>query len=301
MAGSVCVEIAVGDDPRLLRALASLEGQTRRPDRVLVAAATRTPPALLEEAQREFGSLPLEVARFPGGVVDARAASLDRITEEYTAFLDADETAPPEWLERLLVPLESGGATFSGGPTRPLRPPEHTIERYSVLLEESIYSGLVPSHIAYLPLQNTAWRTETLRSLGFDPRIPFAEDHDLETRALAAGGTGAYVPEAWVVHDRSTETSYVRWVRKRYRYLVAMAMSLFKNGGLSRRLRERRTPVPHPLRFVEALLRPLALLDGYLRWQSRAPEGPRRSTPAARTATEGDGRPPPAETASGKP
>lgn len=299
--GSVCVEVAVGDDRRLLRALASLEGQARRPDRVLVAAATRTPSSLLEEARQRFASLPLDIARFPGGVVDARDASLERIEEEYTAFLDADETAPPEWLARLLVPLETGEATFSGGPTRPVRPPEHPIERYSVLLEESIYSNLVPRHIAYLPLQNTAWRTEALRTLGFDPRIPYAEDHDLEYRALAAGGTGVFVAEAWVVHDQSTETSYVRWSRKRYRYLVAMAMSLFKNGGLSGRLRERRAPVAHPLRLVEALLRPLALLDGYVRWQSRPPDVRPRPKSAAGSATEGGGRSPPAEPASGKP
>lgn len=291
----------MGDDPRLLHALASLEEQTRRPDRVLVAAATVTPPSLLEEARRRFASLPLDIACFPGGVVDARAASLERIEEEFTAFLDADETAPPEWLERLLVPLETTGATFSGGPTRPRRPPQHPIERYSVLLEESIYSGLVPSHIAYLPLQNTAWRTEALRTLGFDPRIPYAEDHDLESRALAAGGTGAFVAEAWVVHDRSTETSYVRWVRKRYRYLVAMAMSLFKNGGLSGRLRERRTPVPHPLRFVDPLLRPFALVDGYVRWQSRPPDVRRRPASAAGAARGARGRSPPAEPTSGKP
>lgn len=277
--GSVCVEVAVGDDPRLLDALDSLARQHRRPDRVLVAASDSTPAPLLAEAERRGSGLPLSIERFPGGLVRARAASIATVREEFTAFLDSDERAPPEWLDRLLGPLERpGGPAFSGGPTRPGRPPENAIERYAVRLEESIYANLVPSSVAYLPLQNTAWRTTELQRLGFDPRIPYAEDHDLESRALAAGLTGEFVAEAWVVHDKSSETSYGRWARKRYRYLVAMAMSLLKNGRLRSRLGERRPPVDHPLRYVEALMKPVALVDGYVRWHRRRGPAPGRAS-----------------------
>lgn len=264
--GTVCVEVAVRDDPRLLDALASLERQRRRPDRVLVAASTATPPALLDRARERFPTLRVEMKRFPGGVVEARAASLSELTETVTAFLDSDEQAPPEWLERLVAPIEGGTAEFTGGPTRPLRPPQGSIERYSVLLEASIYADLVPRQISYLPLQNTAWRTETLRALGFDVRIPFAEDHDLESRAARAGRVGLYLPDAWVYHDGGSEESFFRWARKRYRYQVAMAMSLMKNGALGRRLSERRRPVRHRLRFVEASMKPVALVHAWFRW-----------------------------------
>jgi len=264
--GTVCVEVAVRDDRRLLDALASLDRQTRRPDRVFIAASTATPSELLAVAERTFPRLALTSRRFPGGVVDARAGSLRELADSITVFLDADERAPPEWLERLLTPIESGAADFSGGPTRPLRPPQGSLERYSVLLEESIYADLVPRRVTYLPLQNTAWKTELLRRLGFDARISFAEDHDLETRAARAGLVGVFVPEAWVFHDRSEESSFPRWVRKRYRYLVAMAMSLMKNGELRGRLAERRRPVAHPLRYVEAAMKPVALMHASLRW-----------------------------------
>jgi GT2 family glycosyltransferase len=263
---SVTVEVAVRDDPRVLDALGSLASQQRRPDRVLVAASPETSAALAEKIQSRFPSLDLRLRRFPGGVVDARAASVRELDTDLTAFLDADERAPPEWLARLLAPIEDGKADFSGGPTRPLRAPVGSLERYSVLLEESIYSDLVPRRVTYLPLQNTAWRTETLRRLGFDPRIPYAEDHDLETRAARAGLTGAFLPEAWVFHDGSSETSLYRWARKRYRYLVAMTMSLVKNGELSGRLAERRRAVRHPLRLVEAMMKPVAFVDGWARW-----------------------------------
>ncbi len=280
--GTVCVEVAVRDDPRLLDALASLDQQERRPDRVLVAASPATPPELLDEARRRFPTLPVAFRQYPGGIVEARAASLADLTDTVTAFLDSDERAPPEWLGRLVAPIESGAADFSGGPTRPLRPPTNSIERYSVLLEASIYADLVPRRVTYLPLQNTAWKTVPLRELGFDARIPFAEDHDLETRAARAGLTGTFVPDAWVYHDQSDETSFLRWARKRYRYLVAMAMSFMKSGELGRRLSERRTPVAHPLRYLEATLKPVALAHAAVRWH-------RVSTPAER----GSRRPPP--------
>ncbi len=280
---TVCVEIAVRDDPRLLDALASIEAQLRRPDRVLVAASTESPPALLEAAEQRFPRLPLAIARYRGGVVDARAAAQGLVAEEITAFLDSDEVAPPPWLGRLVDPIERGTAEFTGGPTRPSRPPANALERYSVNLERSIYEQLVPSRVSYLPLQNTAWSSAVVRRLGFDPRIPYAEDHDLETRAVRAGLRGAFVPEAWVYHDPASAAGYGRWARKRYRYLVAMTMSLSKNGGLAARLGERRRWV-HPLSLVEALMRPPAAVEGILRWrrvESASPSPPGRAGPAA--------------------
>lgn len=265
--GTVCVEVAVRDDRRLLDALDSLGAQTRPPDRILVAASTDTPEALLEAARRRLPRIPVETVRFAGGVVDARAGSVPMLREDTTVFLDADERAPPGWLAEIVAPVESGEAAFSGGPTRPLRAAESSIERYYALLEESIYRDLVPQHVTYVPLQNTAWRTSLLRSLGFDPRISFAEDHDLETRAARAGARGVFLPGAFVYHDKSDETSLLRWARKRYRYLVAMAMSLEKNGELRGRLAERRRPVRHPLRYVEATMKPIALLHATIRWR----------------------------------
>jgi GT2 family glycosyltransferase len=267
--GTVCVEVTVLDDRRLLDALDSLGAQTRLPDRVLIAASTATPEPLLEEARRRLPNVPVETARFGGGVVDARAGAVALLLEDVTAFLDSDERAPPTWLAQIVAPVESGDAGFAGGPTRPLRPPENSIERYYALLEESIYQDLVPQRITYVPLQNSAWKTSLLRALGFDPRIPFAEDHDLESRAARAGALGVFVPAAFVYHDKSNETNLLRWARKRYRYLVAMAMSLLKNGELQGRLAEHRRPVRHPLRYLESAMKPFALLHATVRWRRR--------------------------------
>lgn len=282
--GTVCVELAVLDDPRLLDALASLERQGRRPDQVLIAGSPASPPALLAEAVRRFSGLPIRVERFPGRAVDARQGSLSVIAAETTVFLDTDEVAPPEWLARVVAPIEAGRADFSGGPTRPLRPPRGAIERYVALLEASIYEDLVGRSVTYLPLQNTAWRTSVLRAVRFDPSIPGAEDYDLEVRAVHAGFRGEYVPDAWVYHDKSDETDLFRFLSRRYRlYHVPMAMSLVKNGELTGRLAERRRPVRHPLRYLDALLKPPALATALYRERRRrrGRAGTAASEPAA--------------------
>jgi len=263
--GTVCVEIAVRDDPRLLKALESLAGQTRPPQRVFVAASPKTPNALVEAATTRWPSIHVQLVRFAGGPVDARTSSLPYLTEDTIAFLDSDEVAPPDWLARIVAPIEEGRASYVGGPTRPLRAAENPIERYYELLEESIYADLVPASITYLPLGNSAWRGSLLQEFGFDPRVT-AEDHDLETRVRRAGHTGLFLPEAWVFHDKSNETSYYRWARKRYLYLFQMAMSILKNGELRDRLSERRKPVRHPLRYVEAMMKPFALAHAWVRW-----------------------------------
>ena len=269
--GTVCVEIAVRDDPRLLAALGSLSAQTRRPDRVLIAASPATPAELADAVLHRFPDLAVELIRYPGGPVDARALSLRALREDTTAFLDSDEVAPPEWLARLVRPIEEGRAAFSGGPTRPIRPPATSIERYYDLLERSIYEELVPKNIAYLPLQNTAWATKVLVEFGFDPLVT-AEDHDLENRVLRAGHAGVFLPEAWVYHDKSIETSYWKWARKRYLYLFQMAMSILKNRELGSRLREHRTPLRHPLRYVESAMKPLAFVHAWVRWSRVRPK-----------------------------
>lgn len=267
------MEIAVKDDPRLITALDSLAQQTRRPDRVLIAGSPKTPEALATAALTGFPSLNVELVRIPGGPVDARAESIRLLAEQTTAFLDSDEVAPREWLAQLVAPVESGEVAFTGGPTRPLRKAENPIERYYELLEESIYEDLVPQSITYLPLQNSAWRTSVLKEFGFDPLVT-AEDHDLETRVIRAGLKGAFLPNAWVFHDKSNETSYVRWARKRYLYLFQMAMSIWKNGEVGHRWRERRRPVRHPLRYVEATMKPFAFVHAWARWSRAAATSP---------------------------
>ena len=276
----VCVMLVVLSDRRLFDALDSLRIQRRRPDRVLVADGGSSPDYRAEVLRRGAG-LPLEVAEVPGLPAESREAVLDRIQEEITAFLDADEVAPPEWLEALVAPIESGAAEFVGGPTRPSRPPQNSIERYHAEIERKIYEEDIVRSVQYLPLGNSAWKTSILQELRFDTRVRFAEDFDIAGRAMRRGARGLYVPAAWVFHNKTVEASFPQLFRKRYIYLVQAACVFLRDRNITDRLGEKRTPLRHPLGWVEEwLLKPVAVMHAYLRLRWGAASTP--FTPPAR-------------------
>jgi glycosyltransferase involved in cell wall biosynthesis len=262
--------VVVLNDHRVFDALDSLMRQRRRPERILVVDGGST-SEYRERVGRVLAHLPADLIVVPGLPVESREGALDAIHEDVTAFLDADEVAPPEWLGHLIEPIEAGQAEFVGGPTRPVRPPKSSIERYHAEIERKIYEEDLARGIQYLPLGNSAWVSSVLRSLRFDTRWRYAEDLDLESRALRAGARGTYVPEAWVYHNKTTEASYLQLFRKRYRYLVASASVFLRDRRVRSRLAERRRGLRHPLGWVEGVLKPIALVHAYLRlWKSSA-------------------------------
>jgi GT2 family glycosyltransferase len=102
-----------------------------------------------------------------------------------------------------------------------------------------------------------AVRRSTLRRIGdFDvdlgagARFPACEDTDIAWRALAEGGTGAYVPDAVVVHRQWR--SQRAMVRLRYGYGIGC-------GAFAVKMRRREKAAG------TALLRRVALSDGAVR------------------------------------
>ena len=64
---TVCVEIAVENDPRVLPAINCIVRQTsRRPDRILLAASPRTASNLVDAAKVASGDVPLIIVRTSG-------------------------------------------------------------------------------------------------------------------------------------------------------------------------------------------------------------------------------------------
>lgn len=265
---SVCVEIVVLNDDRIVNTINSLLKQRKKPDRILVADGG-SKEDFLESVRTSFSDPIIEIVVLPGLPVETREKSLEMLKEEITVFLDSDQSAPENWLEDLLEPFSelNQSLVYTGGPTKPYREANSAMERYINLTEEHIYSDDLSKSLTYIPLGNTAWKTDILKNLGFDRRLKFeAEDNDLETRAYKAGFHGKFVKEAWVWHDKTSESSFFRGMRKRYRYLVGAATVFIKNKTLSNRSKERRSFVRHPFAIVEMMLKPVALLHAYVRW-----------------------------------
>lgn len=270
---NVTVLVTHLNDPRVVRTLASLVTQTRVPDAVLVADGGSRADVLCE-IQAFAAKHPLvRVEHHPGSVAQTRNSALTSLRGvEIVAFLDADEVAPPDWLKLLVAPIERGDASFAGGPTKPLAPPQGKGEAYLNEFEAWFYPNVVAHDITKLPMGNSAWRRDVLLEVGgFDPRLSWGgEDYDVNLRVAAAGHPGAFVEDAWVYHDQSGRNDLRRLLRRKYRYNVGASLAYLKNGVMRQKMRSaaRNTGAfKHPYEKWNVIVQPLALARALTLWR----------------------------------
>ena len=259
--GRISIIIASLNDRRISNTLESLSKQTRKPFEIIVADGGTT--WNIEEVCTSFNA---RLEYLPGNIVQSRNKALSLVKGDLVAFIDTDETAVPTWLEKLSDPILDGRADFSGGPMLH-HAPKYGPEEYVNQIEDYIYEYQVPSNIAFLPLGNSMWRTSIFQRLGgFDDSIPYSEDYDLNIRALKAGFKGIYIKDAQIYHDHSEFDSYSKLIKKRYAYLRSAARVFIKNKALSMRMKSKSGgKVKHPFHIIETLLKPIALIDAYIR------------------------------------
>ncbi|MGC2289690.1 MAG: glycosyltransferase family 2 protein [Thermoplasmata archaeon] len=219
--GGISVIVTVLDDPRLERTLESLLVQTRRPEEVLVADGGRS-PAIAEICAR-FATRDPRIRRIvaTGTIAQSRNGALGVARSELIAFLDTDEIAPPDWLERLTAPFADGTVGFVGGPT-PAVPgtTRNVAARYYDAYLRRFYDRVASQSPHALPMGNSAWRARIFRELGLlDLTVSGygSEDQEMALRALRAGWHGVYVAAAPVEHDFS-DLGWWSLFRKQRRY-----------------------------------------------------------------------------------
>ena len=178
--------------------LAALEAQRDiRPFEVVVVddASTDDTWAELERLQQTAGValVPrrLECRHGPAG---ARNVGWRAARAPFVVFTDDDCHPAPDWLGRLIGPLDH--ADLVQGRTLP--DPDHASRAgpFSRTVETTQEWG-------YYETCNVAYRKEALERVGgFDEgfRRPFGEDTDLAWRVKDTGGESVFVPEAVVYH-----------------------------------------------------------------------------------------------------
>ena len=149
----------------------------------------------------------------PGNIPESRNIALLAATGEFVAFLDADEVAPPGWLDALVRPFRDPTVGFTGGPTPAMAGTTRSLgARYYDGYLRRFYETVARAHPHALPMGNSAWRAEVFRRVGLLDttlyRRAASEDQEVAVRALAAGWKGLFVPEAWVDHDFSDITTW---------------------------------------------------------------------------------------------
>lgn len=118
------------------------------------------------------------------GVSAARNNALDRATGDWVAFCDADDTADPEWLSRLVEHTESADLLISGYKTV-ISTEEGTPKiRYAGIVEDDVYTDKIQviSELVKKKLFSNVWnklfKLDIINenNLRFDPLLHVFED-----------------------------------------------------------------------------------------------------------------------------
>jgi len=264
------VVITLLDDWRVFDTIASLLNQIRKPDEIIIADGGSN-RELLDELHNS-GVTNMKIYVLPGSVAETRNKVLKKVKGDIIAFIDADEIAPPLWLQKLTRPIEKGYADFTGGGTRPLYPPKTKIEKFVADFDKWFYENVVKHDITALPMGNSAWKMEIFNVIGgFDENLKWGgEDYDINLRAVQAGFRGIYVKGAWVWHDQSHLNTIWKVIKKKYRYSVGATVAYLKNNAFSnKRSMAIKTSVmyKHPIEFLNLGIKAIAFIKGWYEWK----------------------------------
>jgi glycosyltransferase involved in cell wall biosynthesis len=203
---------AYNADVFVAEALASVEAQSRPPDRIIVVddgSTDRTAAVVTEWARHS--SLPLTLHRQENrGISTARNAGIDRLEDaDLIALLDADDVWKPWHLERCVGALERHGDVVlcfadrqpidASGPVGdsffeqweiPSVPTSARADGLRVL-SGPIFQSLLRG--SYVPASTAVFRREAGERIGFfDPGIRRCEDRDFVLRLSRVGRFGFF-------------------------------------------------------------------------------------------------------------
>jgi len=231
--------------------LESLVGQDGPVEIVLVDAESRDRTRAIAEAFAAQHPGLLRVIERSGSRGVGRNIGVHEARGTWIAFIDGDCFADSQWLRRLRAslatsPVVAGRTTIVGKP------------RYGTLERVELYQR--GFDVTY-PSCNLAYHRDLFDRLGgFDPRFITAEDIDLNMRAVGAGATIVYRPDAIVYHHM--RTTFVRFLYQAFWNGYGRKQLTEKHGSLWGRYRVRQLIAGQ--RGVIAWARLTAALAGYV-------------------------------------
>lgn len=216
----VSVVVPVHDDPEgVRRCLAALRAQDHPLDRVQVLVCDNASTRPVGDLSGAGDGLRVEVLVEPvPGSYRARNRCLTRVEGDVVAFTDADCTPGPRWLSQGVAALAQGADLAAG------RIAVHAVGRRPNPLEVHEMVAAFPQQKYVERMQFGVTANLFVRRSLFDELGPFAEDltsggdREFCTRAVSAGRTLVYAPDAVVGHPARATVgevwSKVRRVRR---------------------------------------------------------------------------------------
>jgi glycosyltransferase involved in cell wall biosynthesis len=181
----------------LLRCLASLERQTWPREGVeIVVVDDGSEDGTARAVEREFPGAVL-VVKENSGPDNSRNFGIGRATGGIVAFIDADCTAPPNWLERLAAGLEEHGTPVIGGR---IPHPGGFWARMTGLSDFGEFQGLKPREVSNIPTCNMGLRRELLQQFRFDEEARIGGDVLFSQQLRESGIRLLYDPRIIVHH-----------------------------------------------------------------------------------------------------
>ena len=216
----------------------------------------------------EFKKLEDEIVKFyllPGNIAETRYKVQNLIKGDITVFIDTDEIPKKGWLNLLTEPIEEGYCDFTFGPTVPIKPATSRYSKYLDDYDAFLYGNVLEHDILKGAMGNSAWLTEIVKEIGFDPCLGIGgEDYDLTIRAVKFGYKGKFIKDAVLGHDQNSIKTFRKFVRKIfYNYLVGASLVYRKNKMLFTRGSasvSANTTFKDPLEILVYLLKPVALV-----------------------------------------
>jgi len=274
----VTVVITHYNDSRIFNCLDSLFVQTRKPDQVLIADGGSN--AQLERDIRDYikkkKNYKFNIMR--GRCIDTRRKVIDTILDktDIIVWIDSDEIAFGDWLEKLVAPIEKGEYDFTGGFMIPV-----CFRNEATILLNKIESKDLADE-SYIAMGNSAWTTEIFKKIGnFDDSTVskdadkdnvrgsyhISDDFDINLRAIKAGFKGKVV-EAYTLHNQSHIDTYRKVLKYFYGQFVRTAMAYFKHKESLGKFTKASKKIHHPFDGVLLIIKFFALIRGWREWKA---------------------------------
>ena len=219
---SVCIATYRRAD-QLRALLEDLTRQTLLPDEVVIADndASGSARPVVEAFEAAGAPFRLVYAIQPErGISITRNVTVHRSSGQWLAFVDDDERAPPEWLERLMQAAQAYGAQGVLAPVEPQVPETAPawIRRGKFYDWPHLATGeLVPA--SHLRFGNVLLAGEPVRALPGPFDVAFGvstgEDGDMLMRLIAQGAKVIWCDEAPVFEPVEPKRLSARWLLQR--------------------------------------------------------------------------------------
>lgn len=173
----------------------------------------------------------LDVNRGPAA---ARNAGLRAVGTPLVAFVDADVSVPPGWLDSLVAHFNDDRVALVA-PRVMATPRTGVIARYEkhsspLDLGDTAARVSAGTRVSYVPSAAIVCRTDAVRAAGgFDEALRSGEDVDLVWRLGKAGWRCRYEPGSVVYH--ASRATWVAWVHQRVTYGSSAAPLASRHPG----------------------------------------------------------------------